>query len=530
MWGIIARLAKQVYKKRIAAIEFQMQHPDIAQEKVFYYLINKGKHTHFGKEHDFYNIKTIEDFQKKVPIRRYEALYPYIERVLLGEKDVLWPGKVEWFAKSSGTTNDRSKFIPITQESLEMNHYLAGKDMIAVYIYNRPGTKIFSGKVLSIGGSHEISRYSNHARYGDLSAVLIENMPWFYNLFRAPAKEIALMAEWEAKIEQMARATLEENITGIAGVPTWTIVLINKLFELCPCKERNLFEIWPHLEVFFHGAVNFDPYRAEFEKLCPGDQMRYMEIYNASEGYFAFEHAFGRRDMMLLLSHGVFYEFLPLSELDNPLGKTYTITEVELNKPYAMVISTNGGLWRYLIGDTVVFTDKYPYTIRIAGRTRHYLNAFGEEVMVENAERAITLACEATGAQVSDFTAAPIYFQEGKNAGHEWIIEFSTPPDDYQRFLDTLDDMLKVLNSDYEAKRYKDIALKPPIAHFVPHGTFYEWMKRRGKLGGQNKVPRLSNDRKYVESILSLLKELQLPYHTLQATAAKDKNIMPASG
>ncbi len=493
-----------------------MLFPAKAQEKTFEKLLRKLANTKFGKEHGILPTDNVDAFRKKIPIRPYEEFYPYIKRTLQGEADVLWQGKTRWFAKSSGTTNDKSKFIPIPYESLYENHYKAGKDMVAVYIHNRPGTKIFTGKSLSIGGSHEISKFNKHARYGDLSAVLIENMPWFYELFRAPSKEVALMAEWESKIQKMAEETLTENITAIAGVPTWTLVLIEKLFEIFPGNAKNLFDIWANLEVFWHGAVSFAPYRETFKKLCPSEQMKYMEIYNASEGYFAFEHEFGRQDMMLLLEHGIFYEFLPMEKLNDPNPETLLIDEVEIGKNYALVISTLGGLWRYLIGDTVSFTGTKPPTIVITGRTKHFLNVFGEEVMVGNAEKAVEIASKQTNASVEDFTATAQYLQGDALGRHEWIIEFSHPPQNPEQFARLLDKTLREINTDYDAKRYRSMALKPPLLHIVPKGTFYKWMKKRGKLGGQNKVPRLSNDRKYVEEILAMLQEEHVPYLSIE--------------
>ncbi len=516
MLTFINTLATAVIKRRVKRLEKMMLFPAKAQEKTFENLLQTLVRTKFGQEHGITLQDNLETFRKKIPVRKYEDFYPYIERTLKGEAGVLWQGKTKWFAKSSGTTNDKSKFIPVSSDSLYENHYKAGKDMVAVYIHNRPDTKIFTGKSLSIGGSHEISKFNRFARYGDLSAVLIENMPWFYELFRAPSKEVALMSEWESKIQKMAEETIEENITAIAGVPTWTLVLIEKLFEIFPEKADNLLNIWPHLEVFWHGAVSFTPYRETFKKLCPSEQMKYMEIYNASEGYFAFEHEFGRQDMMLLLEHGIFYEFLPMENLNEENPETLLIDEVEAGKNYALVISTLGGLWRYLIGDTVSFTNTQPATIVITGRTKHFLNAFGEEVMVGNAEKAIAFASQETRASVEDFTATAQYLEEGGVGRHEWIIEFSVTPKNPEHFAFLLDKKLQEINSDYEAKRYKNMALKPPLLHFVPKGTFYKWMKQRGKLGGQNKVPRLSNERKYVEEILEMLCTENIPFLSVE--------------
>lgn len=495
----------------MARVERFMRRPHQTQERVFLQLINKAKHTQWGMQYGYDTIRTVAEYQRRVPIQPYEEFYPYIERVLRGEADVLWPGQTVWFSKSSGTTNAKAKFIPMPPSSLHGCHYASGKDMLAVYLTNRPDSRLFRGKSLSVGGSHEISRFNEHARYGDLSAVLIQNMPRYYERYRTPSRAVALMNEWEAKIEAMARETMRQNVTMIAGVPTWTVVLIQKILEIAGKKPGQLHEVWPDLEVFIHGAVSFTPYRAQFAHLIPHPRMQYMETYNASEGFFALQNEPAKTDLLLMLDNGIFYEFVPLEEVGRPDAKAYQLHEVEVGKNYAMVISTNGGLWRYLIGDTVRFTQKDPYKILITGRTKHFLNAFGEEVVIENVEAAIAKACQATGAIVTDFTAAPIYFRQdasgSENGGHEWIIECSQAPNDTALFVRVLDATLQQLNGDYEAKRYKDIAMRPPVVHWALPGTFYNWMKKRGKLGGQNKVPRLSNDRQYVDDILA---DLQL--------------------
>lgn len=519
MFSLIGRIAKIRFRERIQTIEQVIQDPWPFQERVLHSLLKSGQKTVFGKDHSFHEIRNVEAFQERVPIREYEALYPYIERTLRGEADVLWPGKVVWFAKSSGTTNDKSKFIPITRESLYECHYEAGKDMIAVYASHYPDTKLFVGKTLSLGGSHEVSRFHSGARYGDLSAVLIENMPWFYEFFRTPSKRVALMGEWEKKIRRMAEETLNENVIAIAGVPTWTLVLIQTLFELTQGKAKTLYDIWPNLEVFFHGAVHFDPYANQFRQLAP--DLRYMEVYNASEGYFAFEHEPGRRDMLILPHRGIFYEFIPIESIDDPNPPVVTLREVEKGQIYAMVISTNGGLWRYSIGDTVVFTSTYPHTVKIMGRTKLFINAFGEELMIANVEEAMRRVCERFNVQVREFMAAPLFYQEKGVGTHEWYIEFEKAPEDFQFFFDQLDAELKQVNSDYEAKRYMDMALLPPVFHVVPYGTFYEWMKRRNRLGGQNKVPRLANQRQFVESMAQLIQERGLETKTFRVSPFK---------
>lgn len=516
MLSLITRIAKKAFQNRVKTIEQVIQDPWPFQEQTFNQLIQTAKYTEFGKEHHFNEIRSIPDFQKRVPLREYEVFYPYIERVLKGEKDILWPGRVKWFAKSSGTTNDKSKFIPITKASLEDCHYEAGKDMIAVYLHHYPDSNLFRGKTLSIGGSHEISKFQSNARYGDLSAVLIENMPWFYELFRAPSKQVALMAEWEEKIRRMAEETLKENIVAIAGVPTWTLVLIQQLFEISNFKAKTLYDIWPELEVFFHGAVSFAPYRNQFRVLAP--DLRYMEIYNASEGFFAFEHEPNRGDMLILPHRGIFYEFIPLESFEEEQPPTVTLSEVEVGKIYEVVISTNGGLWRYALGDTVQFTSLYPHTIKIMGRTKLFINAFGEELMIANVEEAMHRVCESMDVQVREFMAAPLFYESNGVGTHEWYIEFEKAPQDFQLFFDQLDAELKHLNSDYEAKRYMDMALKPPIFHVVPYGTFYQWMKKRGKLGGQNKVPRLANHRQFIEEMAEMIQEEGLETKTFRVS------------
>lgn len=425
-----------------------------------------------------------------------------------GEQNVLWPTEVRWFAKSSGTTNARSKFIPVSQEALDDCHFKGGKDLISIFVNNFPETTIFDGKGLAVGGSHQMNEFdpSSSSYYGDVSAVIMKNLPPWAEFIRTPSLETALMSNWEEKIEKLARETAQVNVTNIAGVPTWTVLLIQKIIELE--KKESILDVWPNLQVFFHGAVSFTPYRSLFKSLIPTDQMVYWETYNASEGFFGIQDQRDKEDLLLMLDYGIFYEFTPVAELDTENPRTLRLEEVELHKPYAMVISTNSGLWRYSIGDTVKFTSKYPFRIRIAGRTKHYMNAFGEEVMVENAEAAITKACELTGAIIDNFTAAPVYLSEGKKGCHEWIVEFKTQPTSMDEFTAVLDQTLRAVNSDYDAKRAHNLALLQPRVHCAREGTFYSWMKRRGKLGGQNKVPRLSNSREYVDDILQLMAEM----------------------
>jgi hypothetical protein len=494
-----------VMKKRVHDIELFMKYPIEVQKEVFSKLIQTAKNTEFGKKYAFSEINELAAFKERVPIVTYEKLYPYIERIMRGEQNILWPSEICWFAKSSGTTNARSKFIPVSQEALDNCHYKGGKDMIAIYVNNNPDTKLFTGKGLAIGGSHQNNPLNKNANsfYGDISAVIMKNLPFWAQYARTPGLDIALMDEWEKKIEKMALVTANENVTSLSGVPTWTIILLQKI--LAQKGKSNILEIWPNLEVFVHGAVSFNPYRSIFQSLIPSPNMRYLETYNASEGFFGIQDQPGSQEMLLMLDYGIFYEFVPIDELEKANPKSISLESVEVGKNYAMVISTNAGLWRYLIGDTIRFTSVNPFRIKVSGRTKHFINAFGEELIIENAEVAITKACEQTNASIDNFTAAPRYMESSNKGSHEWIVEFTREPSDLEAFSKILDETLRQENSDYDAKRYKDIALEAPTIHSVPMGTFYNWMKKRGKLGGQNKVPRLSNSREYLDDILKML-------------------------
>ncbi|MDF9796056.1 hypothetical protein OKW21_001319 [Catalinimonas alkaloidigena] len=494
-------------KKRIHQIELFLKYPHDVQREVFVNLIDTAQKTVYGKAYHFHEINNFQDFQEQLPVVNYESLYPYIERVMRGESHILWPGKIKWFAKSSGTTNAKSKFIPVSAEALEDCHYKGGKDLLSIYVNNYPESRMFSGKNLAIGGSQQINPLDKNGESfsGDVSAVIMKNLPFWAQLSRTPKLEIALMENWEEKIEMIAKATVNENITSIAGVPTWTIFLLQRIMEMKGAK--HILEVWPNLELFVHGAVSFTPYRPVFKELIPSPQMHYLETYNATEGFFGIQDQKNSTEMLLMLDYGIFYEFIPSEEFDSEHPKTVALDEVELNTNYAVVISTNAGLWRYKIGDTIKFTSLDPYRFKISGRTKHFINAFGEELIVENAEKAIAFACDVTKALVDDFTAAPRYISEGQKGCHEWIIEFSKLPESIEAFTNALDDHLRKLNSDYDAKRQKDIAVTSPQIHIVDSGTFYRWMKKRGKLGGQNKVPRLSNNREYVDDILKMLAE-----------------------
>lgn len=488
-------------RKRIHQIELFMKYPHEVQEEWFESLLYTARDTEWGLKYDYRSIDSFEEYRKRVPISDYNALKPYIDRLRKGENNILWPTEVKWFAKSSGTTGDKSKFIPVTTEALEECHMKGGKDLLSIYCNNNPSSLIFSGKVLGMGGSYQMDNESADTYYGDVSAILMENLPFWIQLIRTPDMSVALMDEWEEKLYKMATITMEEDVTNITGVPSWTLVLLNKILEIK--GAGNISEVWPNLELFIHGGVNFTPYREQFRKICPPG-MHYLETYNASEGFFGIQDRLDGDDMLLMLDYGIFYEFLPMSEIDKENPVTLPLWQVETDVNYAMVISTNAGLWRYMIGDTVMFTSTDPYRIKITGRTRSFINAFGEELIIDNAEKALATACEKTSSVITEYTAAPIYLNGNEKAAHEWVIEFETRPENLEYFGEILDNALKSLNSDYEAKRYHNLVLLRPVIHQVEKGTFYEWFRERGKLGGQNKVPRLSNDRKYVEGILAM--------------------------
>ncbi len=503
LMAILNTLIKHFLSKRIKKIEHFKKHPHDVQQECFYKLIRAGRETEWGRRYDYRTIATPAQFKKRVPVNDYDSLKPYINRVMKGEKKLLWNTPIHWFAKSSGTTSDRSKYIPISKESLHDCHFKGGKDMLALYCNNFQKTKIFNGKSLAMGGSRQITKEKNYSYHiGDLSAIIIQNLPVWAEYIRAPGKKLALHDKWEEKIENMARETLTDNITSLSGVPSWTLLLLKRLLSISD-KDR-IKDIWPNLEVFFHGGVNFAPYREQYNQLFP-EGMNYFETYNASEGFFAIQDRKNSDEMLLLLDYGIYYEFMPLDQLDEENPVTLGLDQVEIHANYALIISTNGGLWRYVIGDTIQFTSLNPYRVQVTGRTKNFINAVGEEVIIDNAENALSKAAAKTGAIITEYTAAPVYFSKDKNAAHEWLIEFESEPVNFNDFVDELDKTLKSLNSDYEAKRYQDMVLREPIVKPVPEKTFYKWMKQRGKLGGQNKVPRLANHRKYIEEILNLI-------------------------
>ncbi|MFT4661957.1 MAG: hypothetical protein ACI8XB_002241 [Patiriisocius sp.] len=495
----INKLFSWLIKKRTNQIEFFKQYPVGTQEEQLMLLLDKAKDTIWGRKYDYTSIDTVKEYKKRVPIQNYEDYQPILDRIFKGEQNLLWPTEIKCFAKSSGTTAAKSKFIPVSMESLEDCHYKGGKDLLAMYVNSHPDSEIYSGKTLTIGGSSEVNQFNSDAYYGDLSAIIIKNLPFWVQIKRIPNKDISLLDNWEEKVEMMAEYCIDKNVTVISGVPSWTLVILKRVLELS--KKDNLYDVWPNLELYMHGGVNFKPYKKEYQRLIPGDKMNYVESYNASEGFFAIQD--GHRDdgLLLMLDYGIYYEFLPLENLRKPNAETLELSAVEVGKQYALIISTNAGLWRYLIGDTVVFTSKSPYRINVSGRTKSYINVFGEELMVDNSDQAIQKVCETLDLEVLEYTAGPIYMNEQESGGHEWIVEFKESPQGIHEFTVELDKELKKLNSDYEAKRFNDYNLKLPIVKDVPKGTFYNWMKMKDKLGGQNKVPRLSNDRTHLDSL-----------------------------
>lgn len=485
-------------------IEQWMQNPIATQRDVLQDLVTHGQFTEFGRKYGMNNLFTIKEFKQRIPINEYEDLKPYIERLMQGEQNLLWNTPVYWFAKSSGTTSDKSKFIPITEESLQDCHYQSAKDVLSLYYKFNPESDLLTGKGLVIGGSHQISPINDEAQYGDLSAVLLQNTPMWASWIRTPELSIALMDEWESKIEYLAQTTIQENVTSISGVPTWTLLLIKRILEIT--GKNTLSEVWPNLELYLHGGVSFVPYQEQFKKLI-GKNIFYLDLYNASEGFFAAQNDAQEEGMLLFLDYGIFYEFMPVEEYGKETPITIGLKQVEIGKNYAPVISTNGGLWRYLTGDTVQFTSIFPFKIKVSGRLKHFINAFGEELIVDNTDKAVAIAAQKTNSIISEYTAAPVYFNDEQNGAHEWLIEFERPPQNMEHFAFELDCALKSLNSDYEAKRQKDIALRKPIVHAVQKNIFNGWLRNKGKLGGQHKVPRLSNNRIYVDELLQLMRE-----------------------
>ncbi|EJL64150.1 GH3 auxin-responsive promoter family protein [Flavobacterium sp. CF136] len=496
--SIINSFASWVLKQRIHQIELFLKYPNEVQEELLHNLLQAAENTIIGKQYEFASIKSYQTFTERVPISTYEELQPLIERTRQGEQNVIWETPIKWFAKSSGTTNAKSKFIPVSTEALEDCHYKGSKDLLCLYLNNNEDSELFLGKSLRLGGSSQIYE-NNNTFFGDLSAILIENMPIWAEFSSTPSSKTSLMTEWESKIAAIINETKNENVTSFAGVPSWMLVLMNKVLE--NTGKETLLDVWPNLEVYFHGGVSFSPYKEQYKKILPKKDFNYYEIYNASEGFFAIQDLNNSSDLLLMLDYGIFYEFIPMDTFGTPNQKVIRLADVELNKNYAIVITTNSGLWRYLIGDTVRFTSLNPYRIRVTGRTKHHINVFGEELMVENTDQAIAKACELTQTEVIDYTVAPIFMQDKEKGAHEWIIEFKKKPTDVELFQKVLDETLQTLNSDYEAKRCNNMTLNPLVINIARENLFYDWLKERDKLGGQHKIPRLSNQRDYLEQL-----------------------------
>ncbi|MBE7651980.1 GH3 auxin-responsive promoter family protein [Tenacibaculum finnmarkense] len=488
-------------KKRKHQVELFLKYPIDVQNELLLKLINTAKNTEFGASHNFLSIENYTDFSKNVPIQKYESIEPLIERCRKGEQNLFWPTPIRWFAKSSGTTNAKSKFIPVSNQAIEDCHLKAGKDMLCLYVSNNENSKMFKGKGLKLGGSTAIYE-NNNSSFGDLSAILTKNLPFWADFSSAPSHEVSLMAEWETKMEAIINETIDENITSLVGVPSWMLVLLNRVLE--KTGKDNILEVWPNLEVYFHGGVNFSPYREQYQKLIPKKEFKYYETYNASEGFFAIQDVNNSDELLLMLDYGIFYEFIPMTQYDGENSTAIPLSEVKTGVNYAIIITTNSGLWRYLIGDTVRFTNTNPYRIKITGRTKHHINVFGEELIIENAEDALKIACKKTKASIKEYTVGPIFMVDKKSGGHQWIIEFDNLPENMAYFTELLDDNLKKINSDYEAKRYNNMTLAMPIIHIARTNLFYDWFTKKGKLGGQHKVPRLSNSRNFVEELLEL--------------------------
>lgn len=496
---IVNSIATWFLKKRIHQIDLFLKYPIDVQEELLKGLITKARFTEIGNQYDFNSINNYQDFADRIPVTTYEDNESSYERARKGESNIFWPTPIKWFAKSSGTTNAKSKFLPVSNESLEDCHYAASKDLLCLYLNNNPDSELFLGKSLRLGGSKELYK-RNGTVFGDLSAILIDNMPFWAEFSSTPSNEVSLMPDWETKMQAIVDETIKENVTSLLGVPSWVLVLLNNVIETT--GRNNLFEVWPNLEVYFHGGVSFDPYLEQYKKILPKNDFLYYETYNASEGFFAIQDRNNSKELLLMLDYGIFYEFIPMNTYETTEEKIIPLSEVELGKNYAIVITTNAGLWRYKIGDTIRFTSINPYKIKVTGRTKHHINVFGEELIIENAEAALRKASKLTHSEIVDYTAGPI-FMEGKEKGaHEWIIEFKKDPDDISTFKQLLDAFLQEANSDYEAKRYNNTTLNFPKIHSARKGLFKDWLKQNDKLGGQHKIPRLSNSRDFLEELL----------------------------
>lgn len=501
----ITSIIRPFFSGRMRSIEHFESHAEQIQRQVLNKLLERAADTEWGSKYGYASMRNYEDFAAKVPLSTYEELKGYIDRMRRGEKDLLWPGLVKWYAKSSGTTNDKSKFIPVSKDGLHDTHYAGGADAVTIYLHNNPLSRLFDGKALILGGSHASNYNLPHSLVGDLSAILIENINPLVNLLRVPPKKIALLSDFEEKRDRIAEIAMRQNVTNLSGVPSWMMAVINRVLEIS--GKQSLEQVWPNLEVFFHGGVAFTPYREQYHRLIRSPRMHYMETYNASEGFFGLQNDPLDPAMLLMLDYGVFYEFIPLDEVGKENPQVLPLWAVEPGKNYALVISTSGGLWRYQIGDTLLFTSVNPYKFVISGRTKCFINAFGEELIVDNAERGLHEACRETGAVVNEYTAAPVFMDDRGKCRHQWVIEFEKLPADLNHFAEVLDKALQRINSDYEAKRYKDITLQQLEIVVARKGLFNDWLKSKGKLGGQHKVPRLSNNREIIEQVLQMVRE-----------------------
>jgi len=502
-YPIINSIASWFLKQRIHQIELFLKYPNEVQDELLMNLIRAAENTVIGKLHEYNSIKSYEHFIARIPISTYEDLEPFIDRTRKGEQNVLWEAPIKWFAKSSGTTNAKSKFIPVSNEALENCHYKGSKDLLCLYLNNNENSELFLGKSLRLGGSSQIYE-NNNTFFGDLSAILIENMPIWAEFSSTPNNKISLMSDWEAKIPAIINQVRNENVTSFAGVPSWMLVLLNKVLQ--ETGKENLIEVWPNLEVYFHGGVSFDPYRDQYHKMLPKNNFKYYEIYNASEGFFAIQDLNNSSDLLLMLDYGIFYEFIPMETFETKNQIAIRLADVELYKNYAIVLTTNGGLWRYLVGDTVRFTSLSPYRIRVTGRTKHHINVFGEELMIENTDKALAKACHILECEVKDYTVAPVFMVGKEKGAHEWMIEFKKYPKSLAAFQKVLDETLQSVNSDYEAKRYNNMTLNQLKINVARENLFYDWLKENNKLGGQHKIPRLSNQRAYLEQLIAMQK------------------------
>ena len=495
----ITDLIKWRLKSRIAGIDLMKKEPHTSQQRVLRNLLSHLEKTDYGKKHSIHKEMSFEEYQDALPIVNYESFTPWIERTMKGEQNVIWDGPIQWFAKSSGTTNSKSKFIPVSRESLDECHLSIGKDLLAIYTSQCPQSELFDGLSLRLGGSSKINNLKDVSYSGDLSAIMIQNLPFWAEWRSTPTNDIALLEDWEEKVEKISRQVINQNITSLFGVPSWMLVLIRRVLSIH--GSDSLSSIWPKLELFCHGGVSYTPYSDSFQKILPKD-CQLLETYNASEGFFAIQDRLEKSGMLLMLDHGIFYEFIPLNSFNGRISKTINLEKVTEATDYVLIISTNGGLWRYILGDTIRFTSLNPYRIKLTGRTRHFINAFGEELMIETADQAISKAAKKTHDEIIDYTAAPLFMNRKENGAHQWLIEFSIEPSSYIEFAEVLDNELKNLNSDYEAKRYNNLILRMPIIIKAEKDIFHNWLKSKSKLGGQNKIPRLSNDRKNIEEIL----------------------------